>query len=65
MGNIYCRIWRHQLRRKTDFFHKIVVGRSSLVVGKDDGPRIELFIRSFADFANDQRPTTDPYTVLE
>jgi len=58
MGNIYCRIWRHQLRRKTDFFHKIVVGRWPLVVGKEDGSRIELFIRSFADLptTNDERP---------
>jgi len=39
-----------------------VVGRSSLVVGQDqqhDWPAIELHHTSFADFANDQGPTTN------
>jgi len=39
---------------------KLVVGRSSLAVAQDqhDWPTIELHHTSFADFANDQRPTT-------
>jgi len=38
---------------------RLVVGRSSLVVGeKADWPTVELQHTSFADFANDQRPTT-------
>jgi 16S rRNA (cytosine1402-N4)-methyltransferase len=37
---------------------KIVVGRSSLVVGQGDWPTVELRYGSFADLANDQRPTT-------
>jgi 16S rRNA (cytosine1402-N4)-methyltransferase len=38
---------------------RLVVGRSSLVVGeKADWPTVELRHTSFADFANDQRPTT-------
>ncbi len=40
---------------------KIVVGRSSLVVGQEqeDWPTVELIHGSFADFANDQRPRTN------
>jgi 16S rRNA (cytosine1402-N4)-methyltransferase len=42
---------------------RLVVGRSSLVVGQDeyqptDWPKITLLHRSFADIANDQRPAT-------
>jgi len=40
---------------------RLVVGRSSLVVGQDqqhDWPTIELHHTSFADFANDRRRTT-------
>ena len=40
---------------------KLVVGRSSLVVGQDqqpDWPTIDLLHGSFAEIANDQRPTT-------
>jgi len=35
-----------------------VVSRSSLVVGQDDWPTVELRHGSFAELANDQRPTT-------
>jgi hypothetical protein len=60
-----------QLKRKTDFFHKIVVGGSSLVVGNDDRAaslvssdhgrlaQDQLIHSVFADFANDQRLTTN------
>jgi 16S rRNA (cytosine1402-N4)-methyltransferase len=37
---------------------KSVLGRSSLVVGQNDWPRVELRHGSFAELANDQRPTT-------
>ncbi|MBZ5705019.1 MAG: 16S rRNA (cytosine(1402)-N(4))-methyltransferase RsmH [Acidobacteriia bacterium] len=39
---------------------RLVVGRSSLVVGEQqtDWPEITLLHRSFAEIANDQRPTT-------
>jgi 16S rRNA (cytosine1402-N4)-methyltransferase len=37
---------------------KSVLGRSSLVVGQDDWPRITLRHQSFGEIANDQRPTT-------
>jgi len=37
---------------------KIVVSRSSLVVGQTDWPMVELRHGSFADLANDQRPAT-------
>ncbi|MFZ1158139.1 MAG: 16S rRNA (cytosine(1402)-N(4))-methyltransferase, partial [Candidatus Sulfotelmatobacter sp.] len=37
---------------------RLVVGRSSLAVGPDDWPTITLLHRSFAEIANDQRPTT-------
>jgi 16S rRNA (cytosine1402-N4)-methyltransferase len=37
---------------------KSVLGRSSLVVGQNDWPRVELKHGSFADLANDQRPRT-------
>ena len=37
---------------------KLVVSRSSLVVSQTDWPTVELRNGSFADLANDQRPTT-------
>ena len=37
---------------------KIVVGRSSLVVGESDWPTVTLLHRSFADLVDDQRPAT-------
>jgi 16S rRNA (cytosine1402-N4)-methyltransferase len=37
---------------------KLVVSRSSLVVGEPDWPTVTLLHRSFADLANDQRPAT-------
>ena len=38
---------------------RLVVGRSSLVVGeKQDWPKVELIHASFADLANDRRPRT-------
>jgi len=37
---------------------KLVVSRSSLVVGQDDWPTVELRRGSFAELANDQRPAT-------
>jgi len=37
---------------------KLVLSRSSLVVGESDWPTVELRHGSFADLANDQRPTT-------
>jgi 16S rRNA (cytosine1402-N4)-methyltransferase len=37
---------------------KLVVSRSSSVVGQTDWPMVELRHGSFADLANDQRPTT-------
>ncbi len=37
---------------------RLVVGRSSLVVGEIDWPTITLLHRSFAELANDQRPAT-------
>jgi len=37
---------------------KLVVSRSSLVVGQTDWPKITLRHQSFGEIANDQRPTT-------
>jgi 16S rRNA (cytosine1402-N4)-methyltransferase len=37
---------------------KLVVSRSSLVVGEPDWPKITLLHKSFGEIANDQRPTT-------
>jgi 16S rRNA (cytosine1402-N4)-methyltransferase len=37
---------------------RLVVSRSSLVVGQDDWPTVELRHGSFAELANDQRPAT-------
>jgi len=37
---------------------KLVVGRSSLVVGEPDWPQITLLHRSFAEIGSDQRPAT-------
>ncbi len=37
---------------------RLLVGRSSLVVGKIDWPTVTLLHRSFAELANDQRPGT-------
>jgi 16S rRNA (cytosine1402-N4)-methyltransferase len=37
---------------------RLVVSRSSLVVGQTDWPTVELRHGSFADLANDQRPST-------
>ena len=52
MGSI--RIRRRWKERK----RKLVVGRSSLVVGETDWPKITLRHQSFAEIANDQRPAT-------